>query len=108
MELAVMEPTNRNKKLVTYSAPKCTWLRKPEVMRVRRQAATDKASLPHNEFAVIFVAQAHRFAQRTNRDFARPFSRCHGSSLTGVRTPISAGVSLTFGRAVLIGHHIGR
>jgi hypothetical protein len=30
MELAVMEPTNRNEKLVAYGAPKCTWLRKPE------------------------------------------------------------------------------
>jgi hypothetical protein len=50
------EGDKSNDKLVAYGAPKCTELGKPEVMRVRRRAAADKASLPHNELAVIFVA----------------------------------------------------
>ena len=56
MKLPMVEPTNRNEKLVAYSAPKRVRLRESQVMRVRRRAATDKASLPHNELAVIFVA----------------------------------------------------
>ena len=70
MQLAVMEPANRNEKLVAYGASQCARLRKREVVRVRWHATTNKASLPHNEFAVAFVAQALRFAQWTNRDLA--------------------------------------
>jgi hypothetical protein len=72
MEFPVMKPTNRYEEFVAYCPPQRTRLRKSQVMRVVRHAATDEASLPHNELAVIFVPQTHRFAQRTNCDPARP------------------------------------
>jgi hypothetical protein len=64
MDLVMVQATNRNEKFVAYYAPKSARLHEPEVMGIRRRTATDKASLPHNELTVIFVAQAHRFVQR--------------------------------------------
>src|SRR5438105_3850087 len=63
MQLAMMQPADWDRKLVTYSASQCTRLRKSEVMRIRRHAAAYKARLPQNELPVVFIAQSNRFAQ---------------------------------------------
>ena len=63
MQLAMMQPADWDRELVAYSASQCTRLRKSEVMRIRRHAAAHKARLPQNELAVVFIAQANRFAQ---------------------------------------------
>ncbi len=62
MKLPVMDPANRDGKLVAHSASECTRLGKGEVMRVRWHATAHQARLPQNEFSVLFIAQANRFA----------------------------------------------
>jgi hypothetical protein len=72
MQLAVMEPANRDDELVAHAASECTRLCKREVMRIRRNAAAHEARLSHHELPVILIAQANRFAQSTDRGAARP------------------------------------
>src|SRR5271157_6634442 len=72
MQLAVMEPANRDDELVARSASECTRLCKGEVMRIRRHAAAHKARLPQHELPVVLIAQPNRFAQSTNCAGARP------------------------------------
>ena len=63
MQLAVMDPADRNGELVAHAASECARLRKGEVMRIRRHAAAHKAGLPQNESPVVLIAQANRLAQ---------------------------------------------
>jgi len=60
MKLAVMDPANRNSKLVAYSASKPTRLGKREVMRIGWDAAAHKAGLPEHEPAVVSFAPSSR------------------------------------------------
>ena len=56
MEFAVVDPTDRNSKLVAHSASESARLGKGEVMRIRGHAATHEASLSEHEFSVILIA----------------------------------------------------
>ena len=71
MKLAVMDPANRDGELVAHSASECTWLRKGEVMRIRRHAAAHQTGLPQHELPVVLIAQANRFAQSTGLHLRR-------------------------------------
>jgi hypothetical protein len=62
-----MEPTERHSKFVAHLATKRAPLRKLEMMRIRRCAATDKAGLGADEFKVSAVALSKRFAKFDNR-----------------------------------------
>ena len=72
MQLAVVDPANRNGEFVAHAASESTRLRKGEVMRIRRHAAAHEARLPQHEFPVVLIAQPNRFAQSTNGAAARP------------------------------------
>ena len=61
MQLAVMDPADRDDELVAHTASECTRLCKREVMRIRRHAAAHKAGLPQHELPVVLIAQANRF-----------------------------------------------
>src|SRR5271165_5325522 len=65
MQLAMVDPANRDNELVAHTAPECTRLCKREVMRIRRHAAAHKARLPQHEFPVVLIAQANRLTQST-------------------------------------------
>ena len=56
MQLAVVDPADRDDELVAHAPSECTRLRKREVMRIRRHAAADEARLPQNEFPVVLIA----------------------------------------------------
>jgi hypothetical protein len=76
MELAVVDPKDRNDKFVANSVSKRTRLGKGQVVRVRRHTAADKARLPKYKFAVVFVAEAkdHHCAVRRILRSRRPRS----------------------------------
>ena len=63
MQLAVVDPTDRDDELVAYSTSECAGLCEGEVMGVRGHAAADEARLPQHESSVVLIAQANRFAQ---------------------------------------------
>src|SRR5260370_407152 len=63
MKLAVVDPTNRNGKLVANSVSECTRLHKREMMCIRWRPAAYKARLPGHELPELLIAQANRFAQ---------------------------------------------
>ena len=71
MQLAVMDPANRDCELVAHASPERTRLCKREVMRIRWHAATHKAGLSEHEPAVLLVAQPNRFAQSMDHVAAR-------------------------------------
>src|SRR4029079_10602706 len=78
MDLAVMQPANRDRELVADLAPKRTGLGKAQVMWVGRRAATYEARLGRDEPAVLFVAQADGLcgdAAATDVEFARDRGR---------------------------------
>ena len=56
VELAVMEATDRDRKLVADLATKRSRLGESKVMRLSRRATTDEAGLPRYELAMVFVA----------------------------------------------------
>ena len=85
MKLAVMDSANRDRELVAHSVSKRTGLRKREVMRIRRYAATHKTRLPQYELPVVLIAQADGFAQSTDHPDARSFFAPRQSFLAGVR-----------------------
>ena len=64
MELAMVDPANRDHELVAHSASECTRLCKGEMMRIRRHAAAHQARLPQHELPVILIAQANRFCPK--------------------------------------------
>ena len=76
MKFAVMDPTDRNGELVAYSASHGTRLCEGQVVRIRWHAAAHKARLPQNEFPMIFVAQANRFAQSLDQVLAGLLLAC--------------------------------
>src|SRR5262245_27609291 len=71
MQVAVMDPANRDGELVAHPVSKRTRLGKREVMRIRRYAAAHNTRLPQDELPVLLIAQADRFAQSTDRPAAR-------------------------------------
>jgi hypothetical protein len=66
MQLAMMEPADRDGELVAHASSECTRLRKREVMGIRWDAAAYEARLPQHESSVVLIAQANRLAQRTD------------------------------------------
>jgi hypothetical protein len=58
MQIAVMRAAERHGELVTDLQAKRAWLRKAEVMRIGRLAATDEAGLPGDELEMLLVADA--------------------------------------------------
>ena len=96
-----MDAANRDGKLVAHSTPKCTRLRKREVMRIRRRSPAHKARLPRYELPVLLIAEANRFTQRTDRASARPFFGHCRSVRTSARTRLPGGYCAS------IGHRIG-
>jgi hypothetical protein len=62
MKLAVMDPADRDRELVTHSVSQRTRLRKREVVRIGRHAAAHKARLPQHEFPVVLITQPNRLA----------------------------------------------
>jgi hypothetical protein len=89
MELAVMEPADRHGKLVTDSVSKRSRLRKREVMRIRWRSPAHKARLPRHELSMLLIAQANRFAQRTDCATARPLPGHCRSPQTSARTGLT-------------------
>jgi hypothetical protein len=73
MQLAMMDPADRNGELVAHASSECTRLHKREVMRIGWDAAAHKAGLPEHEPAVLLIAQSNRFAQSTHCAAAIPF-----------------------------------
>ena len=57
MDLTMMRPTHRYGKLIADLAPERADLRKAQVMRIGRCAATHQARLARYELAMILVAQ---------------------------------------------------
>src|SRR6516165_9522592 len=66
MELAVVDPADRDDELVAHSVSECARLCESEVVRIRRHAAADEARLSQYESPVVLIAQANRFSQRTD------------------------------------------
>jgi hypothetical protein len=91
MKLAMVDPANWDGELVTHSVSKSTRLGKPEVMRIRRQAATHQTRLPQHELPVVFIAQADRFAQNVRYPTARSLLGAHRISLVGIRVRSAGG-----------------
>jgi hypothetical protein len=81
MQLAVVDPADRDRELVAHAASEGTGLCKGEVMRIRRHAAAHKARLPQNKLPVIFIAQANRFPQSMDRAAPRAVLGSLGSFL---------------------------
>src|SRR5437899_10336431 len=71
MQLAVMDPADRNGEFVAHTAPECSRLCKGEMMRIRGHAAAHEARLSQYESPVILIAQANRFSQGTDCTAAR-------------------------------------
>src|SRR6516162_4799 len=63
MELAVVDPADRDDEFVAHSAPECARLYEGEVVRIRRHAAADEARLSQYESSVVLITQANRFSQ---------------------------------------------
>jgi len=72
MQLAVMDPTNRDGEFIADSVSKGARLCKREVVRIRRHSATYKAWLSSHELPVLLIAQANCFYQTMNCRAARP------------------------------------
>ena len=75
MELAVMDPTNRDRELVANSTAQRPRLRKPEMMGIRGRTPAYEARLPGHEFQVVLVAHANRFPERLDCAGALGFAR---------------------------------
>ena len=63
MQLAVVDPADRNDELVAHSASERTRLGKGQVMRIGWHTAAHKARLPQYEIPVVLIAQPNRLAQ---------------------------------------------
>jgi hypothetical protein len=59
MQLAMVDPADRNGELVAHASSECTRLYKR--VRIGGDAAAHKAGLPEHEPAVLFITQANRF-----------------------------------------------
>src|SRR5262249_2616312 len=101
MKLAVVDPTNRDGELIADSVSKRTRLHKCEVMRIARRPAADKARLPGQEFPVLLIAKANRFAQGADRTIASRLTGCFRSFLAIAR------IGPTGGHHVWDGNRIG-
>ena len=64
MQLAVMDPADRDGEFIAHPSSECTRLSIGEMMRVGWDATTHKARLPEHEPAVLLIAQPNRFAER--------------------------------------------
>ena len=109
MQLAVMDPADRNGELVAHSVSECTWLCKREVMRIRGHAAAHEARLSQHESPVILIAQANRFSQSADGIAARLLlagSRRGFLAGTRVRRAGHWGLGGMHERAELIGGHL--
>jgi hypothetical protein len=62
MKLAMVMPTQRNSVFITDFTPHGRLLRELEVMRIGRLTAASKARLGANEFQVLAITAAQRFA----------------------------------------------
>src|SRR4051812_36223685 len=100
MQLAMMEPADRDCELVAHSASERARLCEGEVMRIRWDATAYEARLPQHESSVIFVAQANRFAQRIYCIPARLVLGSHGC-------PVPATCIRSAGRQDLVRDRIG-
>src|SRR5262249_36701940 len=101
MKLAVVDPTNRDGELIADSVSKRTRLHKCEVMRIAPRPAADKARLPGQEFPVLLIAKANRFAQGADRTIASRLTGCFRSFLAIAR------IGPTGGHHVWDGDRIG-
>src|SRR5262249_26452005 len=72
-----MDATQWDCELVTDPAAQRRGLDKPKVVGIRRRPAAHQAWLPGDELSVLLIAQANRFAQRTDGVLMR--------GLTGLR-----------------------
>ena len=84
MKLAVMDPANRDGKLIAHSASKGPRLCKREVVRIRRHSAAHKARLPGHELPMILIAQSNCFLQSTSCPAAGPLLGHCKSFLVGI------------------------
>src|SRR5271165_280460 len=86
MQLAVVDPADRDDELVAYPSPKCAGLCEREVMRVGGHPAAHEARLAQHESPVILIAPANRFSQSTDCIAARlPLAGPHRCFLAGPR-----------------------
>src|ERR1700677_3413037 len=80
MEVAMMDPADRDRVFVADLAVKRARLRKANVMRLGGRAAADDAGLRGDEFAVLLVAQTDGLRRRATAP-----NNCHFRS-RGLRT----------------------
>ena len=66
MQLAVVNPADRDNELVAHPASEGAGLCEGEVMRVGRHTAAHEASLSQHESPMVLIPQANRFAQSTD------------------------------------------
>src|SRR6516165_6263199 len=67
VELAMVQPTDRNGEAVADLAPHRSRLRKPEVMGIRRGSAADKTGLSGDEPQMVAIALSHRLYDGVGR-----------------------------------------
>jgi hypothetical protein len=63
MQLAVVNPADRDDELVAHPASEGAGLCEGEVMRVGRHTAAHEASLSQHESPMVLIPQANRFSQ---------------------------------------------
>ena len=63
MQLAVVDPADRDDELIAYPTSEGAGLCESEVMGVGGHAAAHKTCLPQYESLVVLIPQANRFAQ---------------------------------------------
>src|SRR5439155_3794832 len=97
----VVGPTNRDGELIAHSVSKCPRLHKREMMRIRGRPAAYQARLPGDEFPVLLIAQANRFAQSPDCAIARRLTGQFRSFLAIARS------RPTYGHHVSAGDRIG-
>src|SRR5450755_4306253 len=106
MQLAMMEPADRNRKLVADLAAQRPGLGKTQMVRVGGRAAADETRLSRYELAVLLVAKANGLARKTGA-FGDGFFGCGSSRFCAIgigfarprpRPPSARARPLRFGR----------
>ena len=67
MQGAMMKSAERDRELVAHASAKGGWLRKPDVMGVRRTSLADETGLRSDEFEVLAIAVAAGLVEQRGR-----------------------------------------
>ena len=66
MNLAVVDPAERDHEFITHLPAQRSWLHEAEVVRIRMLSPTNEARLLSNKSQMLFVAMASRLRNRSN------------------------------------------